>query len=45
MRYMFRPEVELMLDLSGFEVLDSLRWMSGELNTADLSTTFVARKR
>jgi hypothetical protein len=45
MRYMFRPEVELMLDLSGFEVLDSLRWMGGQLNGADLSVMFVARKR
>jgi SAM-dependent methyltransferase len=44
-RYMFKPEVELMLDLSGFEVLDSVRWMGGELNAADLSATFVARKR
>jgi hypothetical protein len=42
---MFRPEVELMLDLSGFEVLDSVRWMGGELGAADLSATFVARKR
>ncbi|CAL8477655.1 class I SAM-dependent methyltransferase [Caballeronia sp. EK] len=45
MRYMFRPEVELMLDLSGFEILDSVRWMGGELGAADLSATFVARKR
>ncbi|EKS70778.1 MULTISPECIES: class I SAM-dependent methyltransferase [Caballeronia] len=45
MRYMFKPEVELMLDLSGFEVLDSVRWMGGELSAADLSATFVARKR
>jgi SAM-dependent methyltransferase len=45
MRYMFRPEVELMLDLSGFEVLDSVRWMGGQLNGADLSVMFVARKR
>jgi SAM-dependent methyltransferase len=45
MRYMFKPEIELMLDLSGFEVLDSVRWMGGELSAADLSATFVARKR
>jgi SAM-dependent methyltransferase len=45
MRYMFKPEVELMLDLSGFEVLDSVRWMGGELTAADRSATFVARKR
>ncbi|MFM0648603.1 class I SAM-dependent methyltransferase [Paraburkholderia bryophila] len=45
MRYMFRPEVELMLDLSGFEVLDSVKWMGGELSAGDLSATFVARKR
>lgn len=45
MRYLFKPEVELMLDLSGFEVLDSVRWMGGELSAADLSATFVARKR
>ncbi|BBU31514.1 SAM-dependent methyltransferase [Burkholderia sp. THE68] len=45
MRYMFKPEVELMLDLSGFEVLDSVRWMGGELSAEDLSATFVARKR
>ncbi|RZF24867.1 class I SAM-dependent methyltransferase [Paraburkholderia sp. UYCP14C] len=45
MRYMFKPEIELMLDLSGFEVLDSVKWMGGELSAADLSATFVARKR
>ncbi|KXV16876.1 methyltransferase type 11 [Caballeronia megalochromosomata] len=45
MRYMFKPEVELMLDLSGFEVLDSVGWMGGDLSTAHLSATFVARKR
>jgi SAM-dependent methyltransferase len=45
MRYMFKPEVELMLDLSGFEVLDSVRSMGGELSAADRSATFVARKR
>lgn len=45
MRYMFKPEVELMLDLSGFEVLDSMKWMGGELSAVDLSATFVARKR
>ncbi|MGF6641041.1 SAM-dependent methyltransferase [Paraburkholderia sp. MM5496-R1] len=45
MRYMFKPEIELMLDLSGFEVLDSLKCMGGELSATDLSATFVARKR
>ncbi|EEA00895.1 Methyltransferase type 12 [Burkholderia sp. H160] len=45
MRYMFKPEVELMLELSGFEVLDSVKWMGGELSAVDLSATFVARKR
>jgi SAM-dependent methyltransferase len=45
MRYMFKPEVELMLDLSGFEILDSVKWMGGELSAVDLSATFVARKR
>jgi SAM-dependent methyltransferase len=45
MRYMFRPEIELMLDLSGFEVLDSMRSLGGELNPSDASVTFVARKR
>jgi SAM-dependent methyltransferase len=45
MRYMFRPEVELMLDLSGFEVLDIVRWMGGELSASDLTATFIARKR
>lgn len=45
MRYMFKPEVELMLDLSGFEVLDSATWMGGELSAVDSSATFIARKR
>jgi SAM-dependent methyltransferase len=45
MRYMFKPEIELMLDLSGFEVLDSVKWMGGDLSLVDLSATFIARKR
>jgi SAM-dependent methyltransferase len=45
MRYLFRPEVELMLDLSGFEILDSVSPIGGDLNVVDFSATFVARRR
>lgn len=46
MRYFFKPELELMLAKSGFQLLTAEEWLTGrELDFTTWSATFAARKR
>jgi SAM-dependent methyltransferase len=46
MRYLFHPEMEMILDSSGFRVRHSCEWMSGKtLDRSTWSATFVAVKQ
>ncbi|HEX4024342.1 MAG TPA: class I SAM-dependent methyltransferase [Steroidobacteraceae bacterium] len=44
MRYLFLPELELMLQASGLQVLHAERWMSGELDLTSWLGVIVARR-
>jgi SAM-dependent methyltransferase len=45
MRYLFLPELELMLQAAGMQVLRAERWMSGELDLVSWQAVITARKR
>ena len=45
MRYLFLPELELMLQTAGMEIVNAERWLSGELDMASWQAVITARKR
>lgn len=45
MRYLFVPELVLMLGSTGFDLVECLQWMGGGLGFGSWAATFVARAR
>jgi hypothetical protein len=45
MRYLFLPELELLLRAAGMEVLNAERWLSGELDLASWQGVIIAGRR